>query len=83
VADEHALTSLAFPAISTGIYGYPAEEAAQVAVAAVIDALRTTVDVKLVRFILFDSATLLAFVRTAEELQNNNPQTIKARKGNP
>jgi O-acetyl-ADP-ribose deacetylase (regulator of RNase III) len=39
LADEHALSSIAFPAISTGAYGYPPGEAAKVAVAATVEAL--------------------------------------------
>ena len=49
-------TSVAFPAISTGIYGYPLEEATGVAVAAVRGWKGTGVD--LVRFVCFDAATL-------------------------
>ena len=37
VAREHGLTSIAFPAISTGVYGFPAERAARIAVATVRD----------------------------------------------
>jgi len=37
LADQHELASIAFPAISTGVYGYPIEEAAAVAVEAVRD----------------------------------------------
>jgi O-acetyl-ADP-ribose deacetylase (regulator of RNase III) len=55
VADEIGAGSVAFPAISTGIYGYPPEQAAEVAVAAV---LATDTGVTLVRFIAFDRATL-------------------------
>jgi O-acetyl-ADP-ribose deacetylase (regulator of RNase III) len=51
--------SVAFPAISTGIYGYPVEAAAPVAVAAVRDALRPPVE--LVRFVLFSDEHLRAF----------------------
>jgi O-acetyl-ADP-ribose deacetylase (regulator of RNase III) len=60
VADEIGAKTVAFPAISTGVYGYPLEEAAPVSVAAVRDA-RTSVEE--VRFVLFDDAAYRAFER--------------------
>jgi O-acetyl-ADP-ribose deacetylase (regulator of RNase III) len=39
LADEHSLTSIAFPAISTGIYGFPADRAARVATGTVLSEL--------------------------------------------
>lgn len=58
VADELGATTVAFPAISTGIYGYPADEAAPIA----LNAVRTSVTrVAEVRFVLFDAATLTVF----------------------
>jgi len=53
--------TVAFPAISTGIYGYPIELAAGVAVAATAEALDRQDTVELVRFVLFDEQTLAAF----------------------
>jgi O-acetyl-ADP-ribose deacetylase (regulator of RNase III) len=54
VADGLGAKSLAFPAISTGIYGYPAEEAATIAV----ETIRSTpTEVELVRLVAFDDAT--------------------------
>jgi O-acetyl-ADP-ribose deacetylase (regulator of RNase III) len=54
VADELGAKSVAFPAISTGIYGYPPEEAARIAV----DTIRSTpTEVELVRLVAFDEAT--------------------------
>jgi O-acetyl-ADP-ribose deacetylase len=54
VADELDAKSVAFPAISTGIYGYPAPEAARIAVAT----LRATpTAVRLARLVAFDHAT--------------------------
>jgi O-acetyl-ADP-ribose deacetylase (regulator of RNase III) len=56
----HALSSLAYPAISTGVYRFPAERAADIAVATVVDALDTASDVTKVIFCCFsrDSAGL-------------------------
>ena len=58
VADELGARTVAFPAISTGVYGYPLDQAAPVAVGAVRGA-DTRVDE--VRFVLFDHATYRAF----------------------
>jgi O-acetyl-ADP-ribose deacetylase (regulator of RNase III) len=58
VADDIGATSVAFPAISTGIYGYPLDAATGVAV----DTVRTTTtDVALVRFVCFDARTRAAY----------------------
>ncbi|MFL5258883.1 MAG: O-acetyl-ADP-ribose deacetylase [Hyphomicrobiales bacterium] len=57
LAAAHALASIAFPAISTGIYGYPKEEAARVALAAVREALTKAPSVQRVIFCCFDRET--------------------------
>lgn len=54
VADELGARSVAFPAISTGVYGYPPELAAEVAVGSCASA---PTDVELVRLVAFDRAT--------------------------
>jgi O-acetyl-ADP-ribose deacetylase (regulator of RNase III) len=58
VADEIGARSVAFPAISTGIYGYPLDAATDVAVRTCRDA-ETSVD--LIRFVAFDDRTLAAY----------------------
>jgi O-acetyl-ADP-ribose deacetylase len=60
VADELGAGTVAFPAISTGVYGYPVEEAAPVAIRAVQEA---DTRVEEVRFVLFDRGTFDAFDR--------------------
>jgi O-acetyl-ADP-ribose deacetylase len=60
IADELEAAGVAFPAISTGVYGYPIDEAARVAV----DAVRTAdTSVREVRFVLFDATAHAAFER--------------------
>lgn len=54
LADDAGLASVAFPALSTGAFGYPMAEAAPVAVNAVRDAARGLASVRRVRFVLPD-----------------------------
>jgi O-acetyl-ADP-ribose deacetylase (regulator of RNase III) len=65
VADELELHSIAFPAISTGIFGYPVEQAAWVAVPTAIETLRSAKHLVLVKFVLFDKPTLDTFAKAA------------------
>jgi len=69
LAAENRCTSVAFPAISTGAYGYPIEEAAPVALRAVRDALAAAPSIRLVRFVLFGDEALRAFERALDGLQ--------------
>jgi O-acetyl-ADP-ribose deacetylase (regulator of RNase III) len=62
LAERGGLTSLAFPAISTGIYGYPIQAAAHVAVTTVRAALRSTSSISLVIFACFSQDILEAYL---------------------
>ncbi|HVO67969.1 MAG TPA: O-acetyl-ADP-ribose deacetylase [Syntrophales bacterium] len=66
LASARQLKSVAFPAISTGVYGYPVNEAAHIALKTVIDYLKEHSDIELVRFVLFGRKTYDTF---AEELK--------------
>lgn len=61
LARQAGLASLAFPALSTGAFGYPVEEAADVAVRAVTEALAEPGSLRRVRFVLFGAEDLSAF----------------------
>jgi O-acetyl-ADP-ribose deacetylase len=70
LADELGATSLALPAISMGIYGYPLDQGAQVAIEAVAEHLETQTPLRLVRFVLRDATypnfeSVLAALREA------------------
>ena len=58
LAREHGLRSIAFPSISTGAYGYPIEQAAPIAVRAVLDSVRQPSSLELVRFVCFSARDL-------------------------
>jgi O-acetyl-ADP-ribose deacetylase (regulator of RNase III) len=64
VADELGAGSVAFPAISTGVYGYPLELAAPIAIGTVRDADTSVSDV---RFVLFDAGAYETFERALKE----------------
>ncbi|PSQ79239.1 MAG: hypothetical protein BRD41_07665 [Bacteroidetes bacterium QS_1_63_11] len=67
-AEENDIASIAFPAISTGAFGYPLDEAARIAVETILDAAPTLGSVEHVRFVLFDGNALDAHERALETL---------------
>ena len=84
LADEHGLRSLAFPAISTGAYGYPISEAAPIAISSTLDALTSAKYVTQCRFVLFDLSTLRAYERAAEKLHRlNTTSSLRIEKAIP
>ncbi len=67
VADELKLASISFPAISTGIFGFPRERAARVILSAIEEYFtRETSGIRSVRIVLLDEATLNAFLQVWE-----------------
>jgi O-acetyl-ADP-ribose deacetylase len=68
VAESHGLRSVAFPSISTGIYGYPVDAAAGTALQAVREVLERGSVVELVRWVLFSDADLATYEAALEQL---------------
>jgi O-acetyl-ADP-ribose deacetylase (regulator of RNase III) len=66
VADELGARSIAFPAVSAGVYGWPLDDAARIAVRTVRE---TPTSVELVRFVLFNDEILAAFEKAVRELE--------------
>lgn len=68
-AEEAALSSVAFPALSTGAFGYPMEAAAEVALQTVLEEMPSLDHVRTVRFVLYDRPAYHVFEQTLAELK--------------
>jgi O-acetyl-ADP-ribose deacetylase (regulator of RNase III) len=68
LAHRHDVASIAFPAISAGAFGYPAAEAARIALSTVLDGLPEYPGLERVRFVLFDAASTQLHQRTLDTL---------------
>ncbi len=68
LADENHVESIAFPAISTGIFGYPVKKAARVALKTVMEMAPQLKHVKTIRFVLYSHSDLETHEKVLEEL---------------
>jgi O-acetyl-ADP-ribose deacetylase len=68
LASAKGLKSIAFPSISTGVYGYPLTDAARVAITTVRDYLAQHPEIERVRMVLFGRAAYEEFARVLKEL---------------
>jgi O-acetyl-ADP-ribose deacetylase len=68
LAAQQGVKTIAFPAISTGIYGYPLSQAAPIAIKTVRQYLEQHSEIRLVRFVVWYAAALKAYQRAAQEL---------------
>jgi O-acetyl-ADP-ribose deacetylase (regulator of RNase III) len=68
LAAANNLSSISFPSISTGAYGYPIDEASQIAIKTITSFLKETTSIKEVVFVLFDSRTFDAYASALQEI---------------
>jgi O-acetyl-ADP-ribose deacetylase (regulator of RNase III) len=68
IALQNNLQSISFPAISTGVYSYPIDEAAHLALTTCIDFARGNTGIKVIRHILFDSRVYKTFAEEFKKL---------------
>ncbi len=68
LAEERGIDSLAFPALSTGAFGYPLEEATEVALRTAIEEAEKLQNVRLIRFVLFSEDDLEVYERVLSGL---------------
>ena len=69
VAEENGLTSIAFPAISTGIFGYPVDRCAKIILKEAADYLRSHTQIKDIYFCLWQPDVYDVFLKTAQEME--------------
>ena len=69
LASSKGLKSIAFPSISTGAYGYPMDQAAEIALRTVIDYLKNNTDIELVRFVLFGKEAYKTYEENLKKLK--------------
>jgi O-acetyl-ADP-ribose deacetylase (regulator of RNase III) len=68
LADRHGLTSIAFPSVSTGVYGYPIDRASEVAIQTVLDHLASETSIARAVFVLFSEGDYATYVEKMREL---------------
>lgn len=73
LADSNKIESIAFPALSTGIFGYPMEKAAPVAIQAVINTIPELKWLKAIRFVLYDKGSYEIYKELLEKIKAETP----------
>jgi O-acetyl-ADP-ribose deacetylase len=68
LAEENGIDSIAFPAISTGVFGYPVEEAAEVSLRTVVEEAERLERVRLIRFVLYGEKDLEVHEKILSEI---------------
>ena len=68
LASEKKIQSISFPSLSTGVYGYPLDDAARIALTTVRDYLTSHSGIKLVRFVLFGEKAYRAYEKALKDL---------------
>lgn len=72
LAKDNNINSIAFPSISTGVYGYPIKEASRIAIETTLEFLQTNKDIKLVKFICFSEGDLAVYRETFKQISSGD-----------
>ncbi|MEA4925530.1 MAG: O-acetyl-ADP-ribose deacetylase [Syntrophomonadaceae bacterium] len=67
LAAELGVETIAFPSISTGVYGFPVDRAARIAVREIVDFLKSNLSIKQVLMVAFDAQTYQAYKKALSE----------------
>ena len=71
LAEKHGIASIAFPSISTGVYGYPIEEASKIAIRTAASHLKGTTGIRELVFALFSRSDFEVYRRNMEDFINS------------
>jgi O-acetyl-ADP-ribose deacetylase len=74
LAEGKGLKSIAFPAIGTGVAGFPMDECAKIMISEVLDHLRSRSSLERIHFVLYDNTALKTFEDTYRELTGRAPE---------
>ena len=69
LAEQHHIESIAFPSLSTGVYGYPLEEAASVALRTIIEHIKKPTSLKQVMMVLYGNRAYQTFEKALQDIQ--------------
>lgn len=72
VADKGGIKTISFPAISTGAFGYPIKEAAEIAIDTICRTLKSLSSIEMVQFVLFDLRAYNVFEEVLKEVKNGD-----------
>lgn len=68
LAEQKGIESIAFPSLSTGVYGYPLEEAAPVALRTIIEHIKKPTSLKQVTMVLYGNRAYQAFEKALQDI---------------
>ena len=71
LAQEHDITSISFPSISTGVYRYPVEQAARIAIREIMTFLEHDKDMEKIQMVCFDEETFRVYEKAWKEYKKN------------
>lgn len=71
LAEEYQINSIAFPAISTGAFGYPIKEAAEISLITINKLIYDLENVEIIRFVLYSSSDLQVYQNQAQKIFKN------------
>src|SRR6202158_118654 len=83
IASERQLRSIAFPAVGTGIAGFPVSECAQIMLSEVVEHLKGPTPLEKIYFVLFDARALAAFEKVRAEMAARGELDVASAAGQP